>query len=123
MGTVSEIAPYLRLLFAKMAEARCPQCGEAISRYSAARIGEVIFSRFSGTVAHIFSPVVRNRRGHYQALFEKYRKRGFLKALVNGQVHYLDDVPALDRNSRHTSPSRSMPWMSIPPAASAWPTA
>ena len=101
VGTVSEIAPYLRLLFAKLAEARCPQCGQAISRFSAAKISEAIFSRFSGSVAHLFSPVVRNRRGHYQALFEKYRKRGFLKALVNGKVYYLDDVPALDRNSRH----------------------
>jgi excinuclease ABC subunit A len=101
VGTISEIAPYLRLLFAKLAEAHCPQCGEPISRYSAEKIGQAIFSRFSGRLVHLFSPVVRNRRGHYQALFEKYRKRGFLKALVNGKVHYLDDVPALDRNSRH----------------------
>ena len=101
VGTVSEVAPYLRLLFTKLAEARCPQCGEKISRYSAARIIDAIFSQFSGDVARIFSPVVRNRRGNYQALFEKYRKRGFLKALVNGREHYLDDAPALDRNSRH----------------------
>lgn len=101
VGTISEIAPYLRLLFAKLAEAHCPQCGDPISRYSAEKIVQAIFSRFSGTVAQLFSPVVRNRRGHYQALFEKYRKRGFLKALVNNKVYYLDDVPVLDRNSRH----------------------
>ena len=52
-------------------------------------------------LVQLFSPVVRNRRGHYQALFEKYRKRGFLKTLVNGEVYYLDDVPPLERNSRH----------------------
>jgi excinuclease ABC subunit A len=101
VGTVSEITPYLRLLFVKLAEARCPQCGEAISRFSAARMNEAIFNRFSGKLVRIFSPVVRNRRGNYQALFEKYRKRGFLKALVNGKEHYLEDVPPLDRNSRH----------------------
>jgi len=101
VGTVSEVAPYLRLLFTKLAEARCPRCGDAISRYSAAKIQDAIFSRFSGELARIFSPVVRNRRGNYQALFEKYRKRGFLKALVNGREHYLDDAPLLDRNRRH----------------------
>jgi excinuclease ABC subunit A len=101
VGSVSEIAPYLRLLFAKLAEAHCPQCGDRISRYSPDKIIAAILDRFSGNLAHVFSPVVRNRRGNYLALFEKYRKRGFLKALVNGQVHYLDDVPLLDRNSRH----------------------
>jgi excinuclease ABC subunit A len=101
VGTVSEIAPYLRLLFTKLAEARCPKCGDKISRYSAARIHEAVFSRFPGELVRIFSPVVRNRRGNFQAGFEKYRKRGFLKARVNGREHYLDDPPLLDRNSRH----------------------
>jgi excinuclease ABC subunit A len=101
VGTVSEVAPYLRLLFARMAEARCPGCGDAISRYSAEKILEAVFSRFTGKLARIFSPLVRNRRGNYQALFEKYRKRGFLKALVNGRELYLEDAPQLDRNRRH----------------------
>ena len=101
VGTISEIAPYLRLLFAKLAGARCPQCGREISRYSGARIGDTIFDRFPGQLACLFSPLVRNRRGNYQALFEKYRKRGFLKALVNGRVYDLESVPALDRHGRH----------------------
>jgi excinuclease ABC subunit A len=101
VGTVSEVAPYLRLLFARLAEARCPSCGQAISRYSADRIRAAIGERFAGQLARVFSPVVRNRRGNYQALLEKYRKRGFLKALVDGRECYLDDLPALDRNARH----------------------
>jgi excinuclease ABC subunit A len=101
LGTISEIAPYLRLLFAKLAEARCPQCHRPISRFSSARISETIFHDFPGRLVHLFSPLVRNRRGNYQALFEKYRKRGFLKTLVNGRVYDLESVPALDRNSRH----------------------
>ncbi|MEI6614385.1 MAG: excinuclease ABC subunit UvrA [Chrysiogenales bacterium] len=101
VGTISEIAPYLRLLFAKLAEARCPQCGKQISRYSSAKISETIFNYFPGRLVHIFSPLIRNRRGNYQALFEKYRKRGFLKTMVNGQVFDLESVPALDRHSRH----------------------
>jgi excinuclease ABC subunit A len=101
VGTVSEVAPYLRLLFARLAEARCPNCGERISRYSAEKINEAIYARFPGEVARLFSPVVRNRRGNYQALFERYRKRGFLKALVDGREYYLDDAPRVDRNARH----------------------
>ncbi len=100
VGTVSEIAPYLRLLFAKLAEARCPQCGKQISRYSSAKISEYVFNYFPGRLVHIFSPLVRNRRGNYQTLFEKYRKRGFLKTMVNGHVYDLESVPALDRHSR-----------------------
>jgi excinuclease ABC subunit A len=101
VGTISEIAPYLRLLFAKLAEARCPQCGKPISRYSSEKISETIFNYFPGRLVQLFSPLVRNRRGNYQALFEKYRKRGFLKTLVNGHVYDLESVPALDRHSRH----------------------
>jgi excinuclease ABC subunit A len=101
VGTISEIAPYLRLLFARLAEARCPQCGRPISRFSGAKISEYVFERFPGRLVHIFSPLVRNRRGNYQALFEKYRKRGFLKTLVDGRVYDLENAPVLDRQGRH----------------------
>jgi len=101
VGTISEIAPFLRLLFARLAEARCPQCGRPISRYSSAKIAEYVFGNFPGRLLRIFSPLVRNRRGNYQALFEKYRKRGFLKAMVNGRLCDLENPPNLDRHSRH----------------------
>ncbi len=101
VGTISEVAPYLRLLFARLSEARCPNCGDPISRYSPEKILDAIFSGFPGELVRIFSPVVRYRRGNYQALFEKFRKRGFLKTLVNGREHYLEDIPPLDRNRRH----------------------
>ncbi|MBN2400157.1 MAG: excinuclease ABC subunit UvrA [Candidatus Aminicenantes bacterium] len=101
IGTISEIAPFMRLLYAKLAEARCPQCGKPISRYSSAKIGEYVFNHFPGQLVQLFSPLVRNRRGNYQSLFEKYRKRGFLKTLVNGHVYDLENAPTLDRQSRH----------------------
>ncbi|MCU0277034.1 MAG: excinuclease ABC subunit UvrA, partial [Acidobacteria bacterium] len=101
VGTVSEVAPYLRLLFARLGEARCPHCGQGIRRHSADKIRAAILERFSGRLARIFSPVVRNRRGNHQALLDRYRQRGFLKALVDGREFYLDDPPALDRNVRH----------------------
>ena len=101
VGTVSEVAPFLRLLYAKLGQALCPRCGDPISRYSSEKIQQTLLARFDGTLARIYSPLVRNRKGNYQALFEKYRKRGFLKALVDGREYYLDDPPQLDRNSRH----------------------
>ena len=101
VGTVSEVAPYLRLLYARLGQALCPRCNDPISRYSAEKIQQALLARFAGSLARIYSPLVRNRKGNYQALFEKYRKRGFLKALVDGDEHYLDDPPQLDRNSRH----------------------
>ncbi len=101
VGTVSEIAPYLRLLFAKLGQAHCPGCGELISRYSAEGIRQALLTRFQGSLARIYSPLVRHRRGNYQALLEKYRKRGFLKALIDGREYYLDDPPELARNVRH----------------------
>ena len=101
VGTVSEVNSYLRLLFARIGEARCPSCGKPISRYSADAIVGLIFQSFRDRLVHVYSPVVKNRKGHYQALFDKYRKRGFLKTMVDGVVHYLDSVPSLDRNSRH----------------------
>jgi excinuclease ABC subunit A len=101
VGTISEVSQYLRLLFARAAEAYCPGCGKQIQRYSLPKILDYVFDKFSGELIYILAPVVRNRKGNYRALFEKYLKRGFLKSLVDGKLYYLDSVPALDRNTRH----------------------
>ncbi len=101
VGTISEVSHYLRLLFARAPEARCPHCGKEIKNYSSQRVSDYIFDVFPGQLVYIFAPVVKNRKGIYKALFEKYIKRGFLKASIDGRVHYLDDVPPLDRHSPH----------------------
>lgn len=101
VGTISEVNQYLRLLFASAAEAHCPECGKKIDRYSLPKILDYIFEKFSGRLVYLLAPVVKNRKGNYRALFEKYLKRGFLKAAVDGELHYLDPVPVLDRNVRH----------------------
>ncbi|MCK4761672.1 MAG: excinuclease ABC subunit UvrA [Candidatus Aminicenantes bacterium] len=101
VGTVSEVSQYLRLLFARTAVARCPGCGKNIERYSLPKILDYIFEKFAGEVVYLLAPVVKNRKGSFRALFERYIKRGFLKALIDGKLHYLDDMPPLDRNVRH----------------------
>lgn len=101
VGTISEVSHYLRLLYARVGEAQCPGCGKKIRNYSTRRVTDYIFRQFSQQLVYIFAPVVKNRKGIYKALFEKYLKRGFLKALIDGEVHYLDDVPPLSRNLPH----------------------
>ena len=101
VGTISGISPYLRLLFARASQAFCPGCGKKIARYSFQKILDYVFEKFSGQSVYFLAPLVKNRKGNHQALFERYRKRGFLKARVDGQFYYLDAVPALDRNRVH----------------------
>ncbi|NIM18539.1 MAG: ABC-ATPase UvrA [Candidatus Aminicenantes bacterium] len=101
VGTISEVSHYLRLLYARVGEAQCPGCGKKIRSYSTQRVTDYIFQQFSQQLVYIFAPVVKNRKGIYKALFEKYLKRGFLKALIDGEVHYLDNVPSLSRNLPH----------------------
>lgn len=100
-GTISEISPYLRLLFARVAHARCPGCGKNIEKYSPGTLSQYIFDTFKDQSVAILAPVVKNRRGQYAALFEKYVRRGFLKALVDGTLHYLEDLPELNRFQTH----------------------
>jgi excinuclease ABC subunit A len=95
VGTISEISQYLRLLFARVAKAHCPECGKPVTNYSTSIVKDYIYDTFSGKLVYIFAPVVKNRKGNYNSLFEKFIKRGFLKALIDGQILYLDDMPAL----------------------------
>lgn len=91
VGTASEVSQYLRLLFARTGKARCPGCGKEIQGGSPGQAAGHVFSRFDNQLIHIFAPVVRGRKGNHKALFEKFIKRGFLKALVDGEIFYLDE--------------------------------
>ncbi|HLP45665.1 MAG TPA: ABC-ATPase UvrA, partial [Candidatus Kapabacteria bacterium] len=101
VGTISEISQYLRLLYAKVGEAHCPGCGTVIEKYSPQTVMDYIYDAFSDKSIHIMAPVVKNRKGNYKALFDRYIKRGFLKALIDGQVHYMDNLPKLNKNLPH----------------------
>lgn len=101
VGTVSEISQYLRLLYARVGIAHCPGCGNQIEAYSYNKIADYIFDRFIGKTVNILAPVIRNRKGIYRALFERYLKRGFLKALVDGHLYDIDSVPPLNRHETH----------------------
>jgi len=102
VGTVTEIYDYMRLLFARAGIPHCPICGREVVKQSAQEIVDRIETQPEGTRVLILSPLVRARKGTYQAVFEEIRKAGFARARVDGKVHSLDDEINLDRYKQHT---------------------
>ncbi len=101
VGTVTEIYDYLRLLYARAGIPHCPICGREVVKQSAQEIVDAIKSLPSGSRILILAPVVRGRKGTYQAVFEEIRKSGFVRARVDGTVYSLDDEINLDRYKQH----------------------
>ncbi|HRQ24299.1 MAG TPA: excinuclease ABC subunit UvrA, partial [Anaerolineales bacterium] len=102
VGTVTEIYDFMRLLFARAGIPHCPECGREVVKQSAQEIVDHIEKLPDGTRILILSPLVRGRKGTYQAVFEEIRKAGFTRARVDGTVHSLDDEIELDRYKQHT---------------------
>jgi excinuclease ABC subunit A len=102
VGTVTEIYDYLRLLFARVGVPHCPECGREVTKQSAQEIVDAIEKLPQGSRILILSPLVRGRKGTYQAVFEEIRKAGFVRARVDGQVRGLEDEIKLDRYKQHT---------------------
>lgn len=102
VGTVTEIYDYMRLLFARAGIPHCPVCGREVVKQSAQEIVDKIEKLPNGTRILILSPIVRARKGTYQAVFEEIRKAGFTRARVDGTVSSLDDEIELDRYKQHT---------------------
>ncbi|HOF25658.1 MAG TPA: excinuclease ABC subunit UvrA [Anaerolineaceae bacterium] len=102
VGTVTEIYDYLRLLFARVGIPHCPICGRQVQKQSAEEIVNTILALPEGSRLLILSPVVRERKGTYQAVFEDISKSGFARARVDGNVFSLDEEIKLDRYKKHT---------------------
>ena len=102
VGTVTEIYDYMRLLFARAGIPHCPICGREVVKQSAQEIVDKIEKLPDGSRVLILSPLVRARKGTYQAVFEEIRKAGFARARVDGTVSSLDDEIELDRYKQHT---------------------
>ena len=102
VGTVTEIYDYLRLLFARVGIPHCPICGREVVKQSAQEIVDAILALPEATRILVLAPVVRGRKGTYQAVFEEIRKAGFARARVDGTVFSLDEEISLDRYKIHT---------------------
>ncbi|WP_026715017.1 excinuclease ABC subunit UvrA [Flavobacterium daejeonense] len=101
VGTITEIYDFLRLLYARAADAYSYNTGEKMVSYSDEQIKDLIVSDFKNKRINILAPVIRARKGHYGELFQQITKQGFLKVRVNGEI--LDITPGmkLDRYKTH----------------------
>jgi excinuclease ABC subunit A len=102
VGTVTEIYDYLRLLYARVGRPHCPKCGNPVSGQSAEQIVEQVLGLPEGTRFTIDAPVVRGRKGEFRDLFEELRADGYTRVKVDGEQHMIEEVPALDKQIRHT---------------------
>lgn len=101
VGTITEIYDFLRLLYARIADAYSYVTGEKMVRFTEAQIYEHIKNTFTGTTVVILSPVVKGRKGHYRELFEQFRRQGFLKVRVDGSIQEMKFGLQLDRYKVH----------------------
>ena len=101
VGTITEIYDFLRLLYARGADAFSYNTGEKMVSYSDEQIKSLILADFKGKRISILAPVVRSRKGHYRELFEQIAKQGFLKVRVNGQIRDLELGMKVDRYKTH----------------------
>ncbi|HEX5723894.1 MAG TPA: hypothetical protein VFX98_00435, partial [Longimicrobiaceae bacterium] len=101
VGTVTEVYDYLRLLWARVGTPHCPSCGRPVERQSATQIVDRVLAFPEGTWVEVLAPVVRGRKGEFRDLFEEMRRKGFSHARSDGDVHRLEEPPALARRANH----------------------
>jgi excinuclease ABC subunit A len=102
VGTVTEIYDYLRVLFARAGEPRCPLCGEPLRSSSVDEILKSVFRNYEGRRVEVLSPLVRNKKGEHRNLLAQLRKKGFLRVRVDGELAWLEEEIPLEKNKKHT---------------------
>jgi excinuclease ABC subunit A len=101
VGTVTELYDFLRLLYARIGKAYSYNTGKPMIKFSEAEIVQNIFTQFKDKKINLLAPVVRGRKGHYRELFEEIRKKGFVKARVDGEIIELRPKFQVDRYKIH----------------------
>ncbi len=102
VATVTEVYDYLRLLYARVGEPHCHVCGRPIAGQSVEQIANRVLELEEGTRFMVLAPLVRGRKGEHKDVIEHLRADGFSRVWVDGTVHAIDEVPALDRKFHHT---------------------
>ena len=101
VGTVTEIYDYVRLLFSRIGVPYCPNCHKPITMQTVDQIVDKILTLEEGKKMQILAPVVRGQKGAQVKLFDKLRKSGFVRVLVDGNLYMLEEEIDLDKNLRH----------------------
>ncbi|MGM0412263.1 MAG: excinuclease ABC subunit UvrA [Pseudomonadota bacterium] len=102
VGTVTEIHDYLRLLYARAGEPRCPDHDERLEAQTVSQMVDQVLNFPEGTRVMLLAPIVSDRKGEYHQQIEQLRAQGFIRARIDGDVVELDEAPALEKNRKHT---------------------
>ena len=101
VGTVTEIYDYIRLLYARIGIPYCPNCGKKIEKQSIDQIIDKVLSLTDDTKIQVLAPVVRGRKGEYKKELESYRKDGFVRVRIDGEIYDLSEDISLEKNKKH----------------------
>ena len=102
VGTITEIYDYLRLLFARVGEPRCPDHGKPLAAQTVSQMVDQVLGLPEGERIMVLAPVIRDRKGEHQHVFSELVAAGFIRARIDGIVTGLDHPPTLDKNKKHT---------------------
>jgi len=102
VGTITEIYDYLRLLFARVGDPRCPTHGVTLRAQTISQMVDTVLAMPEGEKLMLLAPVIRDRKGEHLHVFEQMRAAGFIRARVDGILVDLDDVPSLDKKRKHS---------------------
>lgn len=102
IGTTTEVYDFLRLLYARIGEARSYLSGEPMVKFTEEKIVSMILDRYAGHKVYLLAPLVHNRKGHYKDLFEQLQKKGYLNVRVDGEMREITYGMKLDRYKNHS---------------------
>ncbi|MBN9118693.1 MAG: excinuclease ABC subunit UvrA, partial [Planctomycetes bacterium] len=102
VGTVTEIYDYLRILYARLGQRHCPQCGRPVGTQTADEIVDKVLSLAEGTKLYVMAPLERKGQEKYDTLFDEIRRAGFTRMRVNGQSYTIDEPPQIDHRRKHS---------------------
>ena len=102
VGTITEIYDYLRLLYARIGIPHCPNCGKEVSHQTIGQITESIMEEGEGLKIHVLAPVIKDRKGEHKDILEDFRKKGFVRVRVDGEIRGLDEDIELVKTFRHS---------------------
>lgn len=101
VGTITEIYDFMRLLYARTADAFSYETGERMQRMSEDKILNTIYNKYENVAVNILAPVVKGRKGHYRELFEQIRKQGYVKVRIDGEIQDMSPKMQVDRYKIH----------------------
>ncbi|WP_267382033.1 MULTISPECIES: excinuclease ABC subunit UvrA [unclassified Sphingomonas] len=101
VATVTEIYDYMRLLWARVGVPYSPATGEPIAAQTVSQMVDRVLALPEGTRLYLLAPVVRGRKGEYRKELQEWQKAGFTRVRIDGQIHEIDEAPALDKKYKH----------------------